>query len=57
MLTFRVLIALCQTKVDDVNVVLGVLTATDEEVVRFNITVDDSLFVHLLNALDLWTSR
>ena len=53
MLSFRVFIALCQTEIDDVYVVLGVLAAADEEVVGFNITVDNPLFVHLLNALDL----
>ena len=53
MLSFRVFIALCQTEIDDVYVVLGVIATANEEVVGFNITVDNPLFVHLLNALDL----
>ena len=53
MLSFRVFIALRQTEIDDVYIVLGVLTSADEEVVGFNITVDNPLFVNLLNALDL----
>ena len=53
MLSLRVFITLCQTEVDDVYVVLGVFAAANEEIVRFNIAVDDPFFVHLLNALDL----
>ena len=53
MLALRVLIALSQAKIDDVDVVLGSLIATDQKVVRLDITMDDPLFVHLLNAVNL----
>ena len=48
-----VLVALGESKIDDVDVVLGALCAANKEVVGFNITMDDPLLVHLLNSLDL----
>jgi hypothetical protein len=53
MLAIRVLIAFCETKIDDEYAVLGLFIATDEEVVRLDISVDDSLFVHLLDSFQL----
>ena len=52
-LTLRVLVALCETEIDNENSVLGGLGATDHEVVRLDISVDNSLFVNFLNTLDL----
>ena len=52
-LTLRVLVALGKTKINDVNVVLGRLVATDHEVVGLNVPMDDPLFVHFLNTMDL----
>ena len=51
-LTFRILKALSQTEVNDVDGILGVLRATDEEVIRLNVTVDDPLFVYFLDTVD-----
>ena len=53
MLTFGVLVALCETKVNDVYVVLGVLVAANQEVVWLDIAMDDPLLVHFLNSLNL----
>ena len=52
-LAFRVLVALGQAEIDDVDVVLGRLVASDQEVVGLDVAMDDPLFVHLLNAVDL----
>ena len=51
-LAIAVLVALGETEVDDVDVVAGRLRASNQEVIRLDITVDDSLFMHLLNSLD-----
>lgn len=53
MLTVRVLVALRETKVDDVNVVLVRVGSANEEVVRLDISMNDALLVDLLDALDL----
>ena len=52
-LTLRVLVALGKTKINDVDVVLGRLVAADHEVVGLNVPMDDPLFVHFLNTMDL----
>lgn len=52
-LAFRVLIALGEAEVDDVNIVLGVVAASDQEIVWLNVAVDNPFFVDFLNALDL----
>ena len=52
-LAFRVFEALCQAEVNDVNVVLGALGRTDEEVVRLDVSVDDPLLVDPLDPLKL----
>jgi len=53
MLSIRVLIALSKSKVDDVHVVFGTFVSTDEEVIRLDVSVDYSLFMYFLNALNL----
>ena len=53
MLALRVLVALGQAEVDDVNDVLGALVRANQEVVGLDVTVDDALFMHFLDALDL----
>ena len=52
-LALRVFILLGKAKVDDVDVVLGLLVAADEEIVRLDVTMDDPLFVDLLNTANL----
>jgi len=51
-LVLRVLIALGQTKVDNVDVVLGGFSGSNQEVVWLNIPMDNSLLMHLLNSLN-----
>lgn len=57
MLTIRVFVALCKPEVDDVDVVFGALSSSNQEIVGLNITVDDSFLVNFLNALDLKNCR
>lgn len=52
-LAIRVLVALSEPKIDDVDIVFSTFSASDQKVVRFNVTVDDAFLVNLLNALDL----
>mgnify|MGYP006901765532 CR=1 FL=1 len=47
-----VLVALGEAEINDIDRVFGLFSATDEEVIRFDVAVDDALLVHLLNALD-----
>jgi hypothetical protein len=49
-----VLVALRQPEIDDVDVVLVGIVATDEEVVGLDVSVNDALLVDLLNALNLF---
>ena len=46
---------LCQfnPRANDVDVVLGALTAANQEVIGLDISVNDSFLVHFLNALNL----
>ena len=53
MLTLGVLIALGETEIDDVDIVFGALVATNEEVIRLDISVDYSLVMHFLNTGNL----
>lgn len=53
MLTLGVLIALGETEIDDVDIVFGALVAANEEVIRLDISVDNSLVMHFLNTGNL----
>jgi glycopeptide antibiotics resistance protein len=52
-LTFTILEALGQTEVNDEDVVLVMLLSPYQEVVRFDVSVDNAFFMDLLNSLDL----
>ena len=52
-LALAIFVTLCQSEVDNVDVVLSALISADEEVVRFDISVDDPFLVHFLNSMDL----
>jgi hypothetical protein len=52
-LSIRVLVALSETEVDDVHVVLACVVATDQEIVGLDVSVDDSLLMDFLDTLDL----
>ena len=56
-LSLRVLVALGQAEVNDVNIVLGALTAAHQEVVRLDVAMDDALLVHFPNTVDLSATR
>ena len=51
-LAIRRLVALGQTEVDDVDGVLRLVVAANQEVVRLDVTMDDALFVNDLDSLD-----
>ena len=51
-LTLRVLVALSQTEIDDIDVVTGGVSAANQEVIRLDVSVDDALFVDLLDTAD-----
>ena len=52
MFTLTILVALSETEIDDVDIVTGGLGASDQKVIRLDITMDDPLLVHLLDSLD-----
>ncbi len=52
-LALRVFVALSESKVDNVDIVFSTLIASNQEVVRFDVSVDDSLFVNFLNSVNL----
>lgn len=47
-----VLVALGEPKINDVNIVPCSVSSSDQEVVGLDISVNESLFVHLLDSLD-----
>lgn len=49
MFTFRVFETLCQTKINDVYVIGSRHSRSNQEIIRLDVTVDDTLFVYLLN--------
>ena len=57
MFSLRVFVTLGKTEIDNVNIVLGALVAANQEIVGLDISVDDSLFVHFLNTVDLQNSH
>jgi hypothetical protein len=50
-LALRILKALGKSKINNVNVVFRKLGSTNQEIVRLNIPMDDSLLMHFLNSL------
>lgn len=54
-----VFITLCQSEVNDVNLIFRCVRSADKEVVRLDVSVDDSLLVHLLDAhqLNIYSKR
>jgi hypothetical protein len=53
MFSIRVLVALSQSEIDDVDLILSLVSASNQEVIRLNVSVDDAFFVDFLNALNL----
>ena len=52
MLALRVLVALSESEVNDVDVVASGVSATDQKVVRLDVAMDYSLLVNLFNTSD-----
>lgn len=52
MLALAVLEALGEAKVNDINVVLGQFGTAEKEVIRFDVTMDDTLLMNFLDSLD-----
>ena len=52
MLALAVFIALGETEVNDVDAVASSISASDQEIVRLDIAMDDPFFMHLLDSLD-----
>ena len=52
MFSFTILIALGKSEIDDIDVVTASLSSTNQEVVRFDVSVDDPLLVHLFDSFD-----
>lgn len=48
----RILVTLSKSKINYINSVLVVLSASNQEVVWLNISMNDSFFMHFLNSLD-----
>jgi len=51
--SFWILKTLGKTEVDDIDIVLRTFCSSDEEVIWFDVAVDNSLFMHFLNSLNL----
>ena len=47
--TFTILVALRQAEVNDIDVVASSISATNQEIIRLDVSVDDALLVDLLN--------
>ncbi len=54
MLAIRVLVAFCQTEIDDEDVIFVSVVATNQKVVGLDISMYNSLFMDLLNSLNLF---
>ena len=52
MLTLTVHVALCQSEINDIDGIFRVLSSSNKEVIRLDITMDDSLFMHFLDVTD-----
>lgn len=53
-LSIRVLVAFGKTEIDDENVVFVSVVSSNQKVIWLDISVNDSLFVDLLNTLNLF---
>lgn len=54
MLAIRVLVAFCQTEIDDEDVIFVSIVASNQKVVGLDISMYNSLFMDLLNSLNLF---
>lgn len=54
MLSIRILVALGETEIDDEDVILVLVISSNQKVIRLDISMDNPLFVDLLNSLNLF---
>ena len=54
MLSVRILVALGETEINDENVIFVLIISSNQKVIRLNISMNYSLFMHLLNSLNLF---
>jgi hypothetical protein len=57
MLAIRILVAFSKTEINDEDVVLISVVPTDKEVVRLDISMDNTLFMNFLNTLNLFQNH
>jgi len=50
--TLRILIAFSKAKINNIDVIFGRFSASDQEIIGLNIPMNDSLFMTLLNSQD-----
>jgi hypothetical protein len=53
-LSIRILVALGETEIDDENIVLVLVISSNQKVIRLDVSMDNPLFVDLLNSLNLF---
>lgn len=51
--SFWILVAFGKTKINNVNVIFSTLCTSNQKVIWFNISMDDSLFMDFLDTLNL----
>ena len=51
-LSVRGFVALGETKIDDIDSIGGLFISSDQEIVRFDITMNNPFFMHRLDSLD-----
>ncbi len=53
MFTFRVFEALSEAEVDNIDIILGGFSPSNQKVIRFDVPMDDPLFMYFLYSLNL----
>lgn len=53
MLAVGVLVAFSKTEIDDENIIFVSVISTNQEIIGLNISMNDALFMDLLNTLNL----
>ena len=54
MFAVGILVALGKTEIDDEDVIFVLIISSNQKVIRLNISMNDPLFVNLLNSLNLF---
>ena len=51
-LALAILVALSQTKINDIDVISGRFSSSNQEIIRLDISVNNALFMHLFDSLN-----